>query len=150
MLSILKPVTEKTLQPFAHLLRNVNPNLITLLGLIFPILFFILVQHKMYVLALTVFIFNAVDMLDGQVARSQNKVTPFGGFLDSTVDRFADFTIIVAFGFAEIVEWQFVLTLLLLTYLISYIRSRVELASNNKITANIGLMERTERLIVIL
>jgi Phosphatidylglycerophosphate synthase len=104
----------------------------------------------MYVLALTVFIFNAVDMLDGQVARSQNKVTPFGGFLDSTVDRFADFTIIVAFGFAEIVEWQFVLTLLLLTYLISYIRSRVELASNNKITANIGLMERTERLIVIL
>lgn len=149
MLSVLKPITEKSLQPIAHLLRNVNPNSITLLGLIFPVVFFVLVQHEMYALALVVFILNAVDMLDGLVARAQNKVTAFGGFLDSTIDRVADFVVIAAFGFAGIVEWSLILPLILLTYLISYIRSRTELAANNKLVANVGIMERTERLITL-
>lgn len=149
MLSVLKPITEKALQPIAYPLRKVNPNLITLLGMVFPVLFFVLVLHEMYALALAIFIFNGVDMLDGIVARSQNKVTPFGGFLDSTVDRFADFMVLVAFGFAGTVEWNIVLTLVLLTYLISYIRSRTELAANNKLVANVGIMERTERLVAI-
>lgn len=101
MLSTLKPVTEKSLQPIAHLLRNINPNPITLLGLIFPLVFFVLVQREMYALALIVFILNTVDMLDGLVARTQNKVTAFGGFLGSTIDRVADFVVIAALGFAE-------------------------------------------------
>lgn len=149
MLSFLKPVTEKALQPIARPLKNISPNAITLLGLIFPVLFFTAIIHKMYAFALVVFIFNAVDMLDGIVARSQNKVTAFGGFLDSTVDRFADFMVIVAFGFAEIVQWGTVLALVMLTYLISYIRSRTELAANGKLVANVGIMERTERLLCI-
>jgi archaetidylinositol phosphate synthase len=149
MLSFLKPVSEKVLQPVARPLRKVNPNFITLLGLLFPVLFFIAVIHKMYALALVVFIFNAVDMLDGIVARSQNKVTAFGGFLDSTVDRFADFTVLVAFGFAGIVQWGIVLTLVMLTYLISYIRSRTELAAKGNLVANVGIMERTERLLCV-
>lgn len=149
MLSFLKPITEKALQPVARPLRKLNPNIITLFGLVFPVLFFVCVVHKMYVLALIVFIFNAVDMLDGIVARSQHKVTAFGGFLDSTVDRFADFTVLVAFGFAGLVRWGIVLVLVLLTYLISYIRSRTELAADGKLVANVGIMERTERLLGI-
>lgn len=146
MLSTLKPVAEKALQPIARLLRNVEPNHISLLGLLFPILFFVLILQQMYSLALIVFIFNAVDMLDGLVARAQKKVTAFGGFLDSTIDRFADFTVLVVFGFAGIVNWGIVLALVLLTYLISYIRSRTELAAQGKIVANVGIIERTERL----
>jgi archaetidylinositol phosphate synthase len=150
MLSIIKPQTEKLLQPVAHLLRNVNPNSITLLGMIFPILFFVFVMHEMYLLALVAFVFNAVDLLDGLVARAHNKVTAFGGFLDSTVDRFADFVVIVAFGFAGLVNWYIVLTLVLLTYLISYIRSRTELAAkDSNLIANVGIVERPERLITV-
>lgn len=137
------------LQPVARIFRNVNPNTITLFGLIFPILFFVCIMQEQYWLALVVFIFNAVDMLDGLVARAQNKVTAFGGFLDSTIDRFADFTVIVAFGFADIVPWEVLLPLVLFTYLISYIRSRVELAANGTLTASVGIVERTERLVVI-
>jgi phosphatidylglycerophosphate synthase len=37
----------------------------------------------------------------------------------------------------------------MLTYLISYMRSRIELAANNKIKADVGIIERTERLLVI-
>jgi archaetidylinositol phosphate synthase len=146
MLSVLKPFSEKALQPIAYPLRKVPPNYITLFGLIFPILFFIFLQHKWYIAALAVFILNAVDMLDGIIARSQHKVTAFGGFLDSTVDRFADFTILVAFGFAGIVSWNIVLPLVLLSYLISYIRSRTELAAKGTLIANVGIIERAERL----
>lgn len=123
--------------------------MISLLGLIFPVLFFVFVLRQWYWWALLVFIFNGVDMLDGMVARANGKVTPFGGFLDSTIDRFADFTVIAAFGFAHIVSWNIIMPLVLLTYLISYIRSRIELAANNTLTANVGIIERTERLLGI-
>lgn len=149
MLSTLKPITEKALQPLARLLRNVNPNAISLLGLVFPIIFFVLVMHELYIAALVVFIFNAVDLLDGLVARAQNKVTAFGGFLDSTIDRFADFVVIAVFGFAGLVGWNIVMPLILCTYLISYIRSRTELAAKGKLVASVGIMERTERLVMI-
>ena len=146
MLSVLKPATEKALQPVARCLRNVPPNYITLLGLIFPVLFFVCMLQHWYFAALGVFIFNGVDLLDGIVARSQHKVTAFGGFLDSTVDRFADFVAIVSFGFTGLVSWSIVLSLVLLSYLISYIRSRTELAAKGMLVANVGIMERTERL----
>jgi archaetidylinositol phosphate synthase len=149
MLSVFKPISEKALQPIARPLRNVSPNAITLFGVVFPVIFFVLILHKLYWFALVVFILNAVDMLDGIIARSQHKVTAFGGFLDSTVDRFADFMTLVVFGFANLVPWGVVLTLVLLTYLISYIRSRTELAAKGTLVANVGIMERTERLVVL-
>lgn len=149
MLSFAKPAAEKTIKPLATLLKNVSPNVISLFGLVFPVLFFLCVMHEMYALALLVFIFNGVDMLDGMVARMTGKVTAFGGFLDSTIDRFADFTVIAVFGFAGLVGWNIILPLLMLTYLISYIRSRTELAAKGKLVANVGFLERTERLIGI-
>jgi archaetidylinositol phosphate synthase len=149
MLSVLKPTIEKTLKPLAAPLRNVNPNLITLLGIIFPVLFYFFIIHGHYVLALIALALSATDMLDGLVARAQNKVTAFGGFLDSTVDRFADFVVLVAFGFSGLVSWKVDLTLVLLSYLISYIRSRTELAAKGNLVASVGIMERPERLIAL-
>lgn len=149
MLSTLKPHVEQALKPLASLLRNVNPNIITLTGLIFPVLFLIFLVQEMYLLALVAFIFNGLDMVDGLVARAQNKVTAFGGLLDSTVDRFADFTVLAAFGFAGLVSWEIILPVVLLTYLISYIRSRTELAANGTLVASVGFMERTERLLLV-
>jgi len=152
MLTVLKPAVEKVLQPVARLLKNVDPNAISLLGLLFPVLFFLCVMHKMYALGLVVFIFNGVDLLDGMVARATGKVTAFGGFLDSTIDRFADFTVIAAFGFAHIVSWNIVLPLLMVSFLISYIRSRTELAAlgnGKKLVASVGIVERTERLLTV-
>lgn len=149
MLSTVKPAAEKAIKPLALLLKNVNPNVISLFGLVFPVLFFLCVMQKQYALALFVFIFNGVDMLDGMVARMTGKVTAFGGFLDSTIDRFADFTVIAVFGFAGLVGWSIILPLIMLTYLISYIRSRTELAANGTLVANVGFLERTERLIGI-
>lgn len=149
VLSAFKPALEKYLQPVAHVLRDVNPNALTIVGLIFPVLFFAALRYEVHWLALMVLALSGFDMLDGMVARGQGKVTAFGGFLDSTIDRFADFVIVAAFGYAALVSWEVVLPLLLLTYLISYMRSRTELAAKGKIAANVGIVERGERITLI-
>lgn len=149
MLTVLKPLAEKSLRPLAQALSRFSPNAISALGLVFPVLFFLCVVNELYALALAVFIFNGLDLLDGMVARLTNRVTAFGGFLDSTIDRFADFVVIAAFGYAGIVSWNIVLPLIMLTYLISYMRSRTELAAKGRISAAVGIMERTERLVLI-
>ncbi|HKR81407.1 MAG TPA: CDP-alcohol phosphatidyltransferase family protein [Candidatus Saccharimonadales bacterium] len=147
MLTFAKPHAEKALKPLGRLLKNVNPNVITLFGLVFPVVFFVLILHKQYVWGLVAIVLCAGDMLDGMVARMQNKVTAFGGFLDSTIDRFADFVMLVAFGYAGLVGWNIVLPLVMCTYLISYIRSRTELAAKYQLVAAVGILERTERFI---
>jgi archaetidylinositol phosphate synthase len=149
MLSTLKPRVEKNLRFLTGIFKNVNPNIISLTGLLFPVLFFLCLVNKLYPLALAVFVFNGFDLVDGLVARAYGKVTAFGGFLDSTIDRFADFTVIAAFGFAHLVIWNWVLPLLLLSFLISYIRSRTELAAKGHLTAAVGLIERPERLVAV-
>ena len=149
MLSTLKPVAETALRPVAQLLRQVHPNVLTVFGLVFPVLFFVCLMQGWYWWSLLMLILHGADMLDGMVARSQGKVTAFGAFLDSTVDRFADFVVLAAFAFAGLVGWEVVAPLLMLTYLISYIRSRTELAAKGKLTAAVGIIERTERFIAI-
>lgn len=149
MLSTLKPAVERSLQPLANAFKHVNPNALTMLGIAFPVLFFVSIENGNYGWALVALVLHAADLLDGMVARAQNRVTAFGGFLDSTVDRFADFTVLAAFAFAGLVSWEITAPLLMCTYLISYIRSRTELAAGGKLVASVGLIERTERLMLI-
>jgi len=148
MLSNKKYLAEKILDPLVKPLAKVNPNTLTLLGIIPSILFFVSIINHQYLLAIIAFAGNIFDLIDGAAARKFNKVTKFGGVLDSTFDRISDFLIISAFGFAGIVGWEIVATLLLFSFLISYIRSRGELA-NPSISLSIGVIERTERLFSI-
>jgi len=149
MLSQKKPIIEKYLQPLIKPLANIDPNILTLIGSIPPLLFFVLVAYGYYNFALLIFPFLAIDLLDGAVARMAGKVTAFGGFLDSTIDRISDFLIISAFGFGMIAGWKIVVIFLFAAFLVSYIRSRGELASNKTLSFNMGLIERTERMIGI-
>lgn len=147
MLSYKKASVEKYLEPFVGLFKNVNPNLLTLLGSIPSLLFFVFLILHWYLLAVIAFIGNIFDLMDGMIARKYNKVTAFGGFLDSTLDRVSDFFLITAFAFAGIVRWEIAAPLLLFSFLISYTRSRGELA-NPHVSFAVGLIERTERLIL--
>lgn len=149
MLTTFKPIAEKAIQPLARVFKHVNPNVVTFFGLVFPTLFFLFVLKGWYAAALVVFVLNLVDMLDGAIARQQNKVTAFGGFLDSTIDRYADFTVLAAFSFAGIVSWNIIAPLIMFSYLISYVRSRIELATKNQVQGSVGIVERTERLLAV-
>lgn len=152
MLSDKKPVVEKYLTPLVATLAKANPNVLTLVGSIPPLLFFVFVVSHQYGWALVAFVGNLFDMVDGMVARKYHKVTAFGGFLDSTLDRISDFFMITAFAFGGIVRWELVAPLLLFSFLISYARGTSEKLAyakgDTKTKFNVGLIERTERLFI--
>src|SRR5215831_1608945 len=70
---------------------GINPNILTFLGLVVNFgaaAFFAVGGFR--TAAIIIFFAGFLDMLDGQVARRQNRVTAFGAFYDSTLDRYAD------------------------------------------------------------
>jgi archaetidylinositol phosphate synthase len=149
MLSSIKPRTEGVIKVIAWPFLKLDPNLITVMGIIPPILFFVFLVTGYKLWALISMLGIAFDFVDGYVARSTGKVTAFGGVLDSTLDRFSDALYISAFAFAGLVSWGLALSLIVLSYLISYIRSRAELAGKAEFKLDVGIMERGERLIAI-
>ncbi len=149
MLSAYKPKLNPLILIISKPFLKLSPNVISIIGVIPPILFFgFLVGglSRCAFLSLFLFIFDAID---GAVARQTGQVTKFGGLLDSTLDRFADALLITAFSFAMIVPWSITIPTLISAYLTSYVRSRAELAGDGKIKLDIGIIERTERIIVI-
>ena len=103
--------------------------------------------------AFTVTVFVLLDMLDGALARARGGGSVFGAVLDSTGDRAADAAI-----FGALVWWfsgagdnrLFVLLALLclvLGVLTSYVKARAE---GMGLSCDVGIVERTERLILVL
>lgn len=152
MLSDQKPLVEKVLNPIVPYLAKANPNLLTLVGSIPPLLFFVFVVSHQYAWALVAFVGNIFDMVDGMIARKYHKVTAFGSFFDSTMDRISDFFIITAFAFGGIVRWEITAPLLMFSFLISYARGTSEKIAyanhDTKTKFNVGWIERTERLVL--
>ncbi len=70
---------------------GINPNVLTLFGLIVNFWAAVLFATGMFRSAAAVIFFAGfLDMLDGQVARRAKRVTAFGAFFDSTLDRYSD------------------------------------------------------------
>lgn len=140
-----------TFQPFIAIIAKpflfIHPNLITILGLFFPVLFFYFLMKGSYFFCIITSIGFIFDAIDGYVARSTGKISPFGAILDATSDRLSDAIIISSFGFARLVPWSLVLGVLVSTYLISFIKARGEATTGKAMSE--GLMQRTERIIVI-
>ncbi|MEO0249093.1 MAG: CDP-alcohol phosphatidyltransferase family protein [candidate division WOR-3 bacterium] len=149
-----------SLDPFLlrvyHLLfsdRPVNPNLITALSLLFGLLCASLVVLERHVLAGAALIASGFfDVLDGAIARQTGRVTPFGGFLDSVLDRYTDlavtlgiFVYFLAHGDALWSTLTFVAAIG--TALVPYIRATAEAAG---IECKSGLLERSERTLLLI
>jgi CDP-diacylglycerol--glycerol-3-phosphate 3-phosphatidyltransferase len=101
---------------------------------------------------LLIAIFALSDLIDGTMARMQGTSGPWGNFLDATLDRVADGAI-----FGGLLMWGVVqgdegtaaaATLALVTgQVTSYAKARAEAVGA---TANVGIAERAERLIIAL
>ncbi len=88
-----------------------------------------------------------IDAIDGVLARSTGKVTPFGGFFDSVADRYSDAIVysgIIAAGLCNL--WAGLLALFG-SMLVSYTRARAEMEGVNM--AGIGIAERAERMMFL-
>jgi len=140
---------EGNLQWTVKYLRRFNPNALTIIGIIPQALFFYFMLNQQFMAAAFMIILSCIDMFDGMIARATNRVTRFGAFLDSTVDRLSDFILIAGFYFAGLISLNLFLTLFVFSYLVSYVRSRAELASNGTIKFDVGLVERSERVIYL-
>ncbi|MCX7913688.1 MAG: CDP-alcohol phosphatidyltransferase family protein [Thermodesulfovibrionales bacterium] len=141
---------DKPLDPVAKKI-TIHPNVLTIIGFLITLFASTLLPFNLQVGGLLILLGGIFDFLDGVVARSNNKKTVFGAFLDSTLDRCSDFFIFFAIGcyFGVINNLEGVLltsACLFGAFMISYIRARAE---GLGIQCNIGLMERPERVILI-
>ena len=128
---------------------KVHPNILSLFGIVPPILFLWLMVTGNYFWAFISLLGLFADTIDGAVARMTGKTSAFGALLDSSIDRVSDALYIVAFAAAGLVSYPLVIVALVLSYLISYIRSRAELAGNGKFVLNVGIIERPERMVAV-
>ena len=93
------------------------------------------------------------DALDGTMARMSGGSTRWGAFLDSSLDRFADGAVLasLAFWFAtggdDDVLCAVALVSLVLGSITSYVKAR---AQSLDMTCDVGIVERTERLVLAL
>lgn len=106
--------------------------------------------------ALTLGALVVLDNLDGQMARLTGRESDWGAFLDSTMDRFADAAIFAGVGIwalrhvdgaAGDVTAALALSCLVLGSIVPYAKAR---AASLGMTADGGLAERADRLVVIL
>lgn len=141
---------DKPLTPLAKALP-VSPNFITFIGMLITSSSGFFIPKSLLWGGLIILAGGAFDLLDGIVARVNNKVSRFGALLDSTFDRIADgfiFLGISLYFFYHLDENALIITLLCMiaSFLISYVRARAEGVG---VSCNIGIIERPERLIFL-
>lgn len=124
-----------------------NPNIVTLLGLFISIFAGVLfASDNLIGGALFILLSGVCDMIDGAIARSQNRKTKFGGFLDSTCDRFADAAIIIGIMYSGYIDPILGALAIHASLTVSYVRARAE---SEGIRCSVGIAERAERLLII-
>jgi CDP-diacylglycerol--glycerol-3-phosphate 3-phosphatidyltransferase len=150
-----KAEVDRVAEPVARaLLRaRIRPNQLTVLGLSVSALSAVAFASNWQrwggvLLALA----GACDILDGALARASGQVSPFGGFLDSVLDRYSDLLVlaglIVLFGrLGRGADVVVTLAALIGTVMVSYTRARAESIG---VECRVGLMERGERLLVLI
>lgn len=129
----------------ARYVAPVNPNTLTLSGLILSILTPVVawMSRNSLLAGVLASISFLMDALDGSVARLRGEASKSGAFLDSVVDRVSDAAIISAFYFLGC-DFLLVYVITVLSLTVSYIRARAESLGVTGIK-EIGFMTREFR-----
>jgi CDP-diacylglycerol--glycerol-3-phosphate 3-phosphatidyltransferase len=134
-------------------LSRIHPNVLTFLGLLINIVAAYLFAAGSFRWAGAVVIGAGLfDMVDGRVARETNRVTRFGGFFDSVLDRYSDLALLMGLlvYYASINRFFYVvLTAIVMTgsVMVSYTRARSE---NTIPKCKVGFLERPERVVLLI
>ena len=155
MLRQYKASLTRLADPLARaLLRaHVRPNHLTMVGLVVSILAaWALAQGQLRIGAALLALAGLFDFFDGSLARLANSVSAFGAFLDSVADRYSDLVVllgVVLYYHRAIDTTGVFLTMVALvgTIMTSYTKAR---AQSIGVACDIGLIERPERLIVLI
>jgi CDP-diacylglycerol--glycerol-3-phosphate 3-phosphatidyltransferase len=149
------PVTAAEMRELARnrlIESRLTPNAISITGLLGNLLAACLILEHHFVLAGIAFILGSLcDMMDGRYSRMSGKGTPFGAFLDSTLDRIEEGVVLaaVAAWFAEsgdeLAVGATVLTVVG-SYMVSYTRARAEALG---VECKVGIASRAVRVVIL-
>ncbi|NJC72711.1 CDP-alcohol phosphatidyltransferase family protein [Planosporangium thailandense] len=147
LLRVVDPIARSLLR------AGVSPNAVTVAGTVGVVVAAVGLATRGH-LVIAAFVIAAcalTDMLDGAMARARGTTSRFGALLDSTMDRIADGAI-----FASLAYWlatqglhatlAAALICLVAGQVVSYVKARAE---GLGLEANVGIAERTERLLII-
>jgi CDP-diacylglycerol--glycerol-3-phosphate 3-phosphatidyltransferase len=132
---------------------RLTPNAISLTGLVLNVAAAVLITQRLFFLAGITFIIGSVmDTLDGRYSRMSGKGTPFGAFLDSTLDRAEEGIVLTAVAayFADVKHDQVAVAAVVITVLgsllVSYTRARAEALG---VECKVGIATRAVRVVIL-
>ena len=131
---------------------RLTPNAISLTGFVLNLTAAGLIVGRMFFLAGVAFIVGSImDTLDGRYSRMSGKGTPFGAFLDSTLDRLEEGIVLTAVAayFAsrhDQVAVAAVVVAVLGSLMVSYTRARAEALG---VACTVGLATRPVRVVIL-
>ena len=131
---------------------GLTPNALTVIGFLISGVAGAAAPAQLWLAAAALVIFGgSFDMLDGGLARAQNRVTRFGAFLDSTLDRWGEGVVYIgivagasAAGF--VVGAVLAAAAAVSSFQVSYTRAKAESLS---LHGEVGIAPRAERLLVL-
>jgi CDP-diacylglycerol--glycerol-3-phosphate 3-phosphatidyltransferase len=135
---------------------RINPNLLTVIGVAINIGCGLLFGFGYFFWAgIILIVANLFDMLDGQVARLSGRVTRFGGFLDSSLDRLSDMVVFIGLMvfYARDTEFHSTLNVFLAgaglmgSVMVSYASARAESLIPK---CDVGFLRRPERVVLLI
>jgi CDP-diacylglycerol---glycerol-3-phosphate 3-phosphatidyltransferase len=131
---------------------RLTPNAISLTGFALCLVAAVLIWEDHYLLGGIAFVVGSVcDTLDGRYARASGKGSPFGAFLDSTLDRVEEGVVLtaVAANFSEAgdeIAVAAVVVAVLASLMVSYTRARAEALG---VECKMGIASRAVRVVIL-
>lgn len=152
MLTKIKAKLQKVLASQVKAVNEIGltPNMISAVGIVLALLsaFLYIGGRENLVWAVIMLLLSGYcDMLDGALARFCHSETPFGGFLDSMLDRYTDSAVYAGIILGGLCSVPWGLAALIGSLLVSYARAKGE-AANVKMMS-VGIAERAERILII-
>src|SRR3977135_3981152 len=135
---------------------HINPNILTVIGVSLNVGCGLLFgMGRFFWAGIALVVANLFDMLDGQVARLSGRVTRFGGFLDSSLDRLSDMVVFVGLMvfYARDTEFHSTLNVFLAgagmmgSVMVSYASARAESMIPK---CDVGFLKRPERVVLFI
>jgi CDP-diacylglycerol--glycerol-3-phosphate 3-phosphatidyltransferase len=131
---------------------RLTPNAISLTGFALNVVAAVLVWQRLFFLAGVAFVVGSImDTLDGRYSRMSGKGTPFGAFLDSTLDRVEEgivLTAVAAYFAARGMQFAVAASVVavLASLMVSYTRARAEALG---VECKVGLATRAIRVVIL-
>jgi CDP-diacylglycerol---glycerol-3-phosphate 3-phosphatidyltransferase len=131
---------------------RISPNVLTVIGVSINVCSGLLFGLGHFFWAgVVLLVANVFDMLDGQVARLSGRVTRFGGFLDSSLDRLSDMVVFVGlmvfYAFHSTLNVFLAGAAMMGSVLVSYTSARAESLIPK---CDVGFLRRPERVVLLI